>query len=112
MSEKDEKAGQAEKAEKAEKQEVSSASQANLEAIMHIPLEVSVELGRVRLPLHEVVRLNRGTVLQLHKEANATVEILANGTVFAQGEVVKADGKLGVRVTEVVSPAERVRALA
>jgi len=93
-------------------QAASTESQPNLEAIMHIPLEVSVELGRVRMPLHEVMRLSRGTVLQLHKEANATVEILANGTVFAQGEVVKADGKLGVRVTEVVSPAERVRALA
>ena len=85
---------------------------ANLEAIMHIPLEVSVELGRIDVPLHEVVRMGRGTVLKLHKEANAMVDILANGTVFARGEVVKADGKLGVRVTSVVAPSERIRALA
>jgi len=85
---------------------------ANLEAIMHIPLEVSVELGRIEVPLHEVVRMGRGTVLKLHKEANAMVDILANGTVFARGEVVKADGKLGVRVTSVVAPTERIRALA
>lgn len=103
---------QAEQEQAQEQETAATEVQPNLEAIMHIPLEVSVELGRVRMPLHEVVRLSRGTVLQLHKEANATVEILANGTVFAQGEVVKADGKLGVRVTEVVSPAERVRALA
>ncbi len=86
--------------------------QPNLEAIMHIPLEISVELGRVRMPLHELVHLDRGSVVQLHKEANAVVQILANGAVFAQGEVVKADGKLGVRVTEVVSPTERALALA
>lgn len=84
----------------------------NLEAIMHVPLEVSIELGRISIPLHTVVRMSRGTVLKMEKEADAVVDILANGTVFARGEVVKADGKLGVRVTEVVSPTERIRALA
>jgi len=83
----------------------------NLEALMHVPLEVSVELGRVKLPLHSVVRMGRGTVLKLNKDAEALVEILANGAVFARGEVVKADGKLGIRVTDVVPPAERIRAL-
>ena len=83
----------------------------NLEALMHVPLEVSVELGRVKVPLHTVVRMGRGTVLKLQKEADALVEILANGAVFARGEVVKADGKLGVRITDVVPPAERIRAL-
>ena len=83
----------------------------NLEALMHVPLEVSIELGRVKLPLHSVVRMGRGTVLKLNKDADALVEILANGAVFARGEVVKADGRLGVRVTDVVPPAERIRAL-
>jgi len=83
----------------------------NLEALMHVPLEVSVELGRVKIPLHTVVRMGRGTVLKLQKEAEALVDILANGAVFARGEVVKADGKLGVRITDVVPPAERIRAL-
>ncbi|OIO68453.1 MAG: flagellar motor switch protein FliN [Zetaproteobacteria bacterium CG1_02_55_237] len=78
---------------------------------MHVPLEVSVELGRVKVPLHTVVRMGRGTVLKLQKEADALVDILANGAVFARGEVVKADGKLGVRITDVVPPAERIRAL-
>lgn len=98
--------------EAAQASAASADGSANLEAIMHIPLEVSVELGRVSIPLHEVVRMGRGTVLKLHKEANAMVEILANGTVFARGEVVKADGKLGVRITSVVAPSERIRALA
>jgi len=83
----------------------------NLEALMHVPLEVSVELGRVKVPLHTVVRMGRGTVVKFQKEAEALVEILANGSVFARGEVVKADGKLGVRITDVVPPAERIRAL-
>ena len=86
-------------------------SPSNLESLMHIPLEVSVELGRVKLPLHEVVRIGRGTVLQMQKEADSQVDILANGSIFARGEVVKADGKLGVRITNIVTPAERIRAL-
>lgn len=83
----------------------------NLESLLHIPLEVSVELGRIRLPLHSVVRIGRGTVLQMNKEADSQVEILANGSIFARGEVVKANGKLGVRITDIVTPAERIRSL-
>jgi len=91
--------------------EASENNSSNLESLMHIPLEVSVELGRVKLPLHSVVRIGRGTVLQMGKEADSHVDILANGSIFAHGEVVKADGKLGVRITNIVTPAERVRAL-
>lgn len=83
----------------------------NLEAILHVPLEVSVELGRVRMPLRDVTRLAKGMVVELQKEANAHVDILANGKVFARGEVVSADGKLGVRITEVVSPGNRIQSL-
>ena len=86
-------------------------SPSNLEAMMHIPLEISVELGRVKLPLHSVVRIGRGTVLQMQKEADSQVEILANGSIFARGEVVKADGKLGVRITDIVTAAERINSL-
>jgi len=83
----------------------------NLDAIMHVPLEVSVELGRVEMPLHAVARLHRGTVVDLKKEADAEVEILANGQVFARGEVVSADGKLGVRIVDIVPSGERIRSL-
>ncbi len=83
----------------------------NLEAIMHVPLAISVELGRVQLPLHIVSRLHRGMVLDLKKEPNAEVDILANGRVFARGEVVSADGKLGVRVVEVVPQGDRIQSL-
>ncbi|RMH51209.1 MAG: flagellar motor switch protein FliN [Zetaproteobacteria bacterium] len=87
------------------------AGKPNLEAIMHVPLEVSVELARITLPLHNVARLHRGMVVELDKDANAEVDILANGMVFARGEVVSIDGKLGVRVIEVVPPSERIRSL-
>jgi len=83
----------------------------NLESIMHIPLELTVELGRISMPLQDVTRLARGAVIEMQKEANAGVDILANGIVFARGEVVSADGKLGVRVMEVVSTGSRVDAL-
>lgn len=84
----------------------------NLESIMHIPLQVSVELGRVQLPLHAVARLGRGAVVDLQKEAGAPVEICANGRAFARGEIVSADGKLGVRILEILPAGERIQTLA
>jgi len=86
-------------------------SKPNLEAIMHVPLEVSVELARISMPLHAVSRLHRGMVVELNKDANAEVDILANGLIFARGEVVSIEGKLGVRVIEVVPASDRIRSL-
>jgi len=83
----------------------------NLEAIMHVPLEISVELGRIKLPLHTIARLNRGMVIEMNKEANAEVQILANGSIFAKGEVVSTGDKLGVRITEIVPAAARISSL-
>jgi len=84
---------------------------ANLETIMHVPLEISVELGRVKMPLHQIARMNKGMVIELNKEANAEVQILANGSIFAKGEVVSTGDKLGVRITEVVSASARINTL-
>jgi len=84
---------------------------ANLEAIMHVPLEISVELGRVKLPLHTIARMNRGMVIEMNKEANAEVQILANGTIFAKGEVVSTGDHLGVRITEIIPAAARISSL-
>ncbi|MDQ6972135.1 MAG: FliM/FliN family flagellar motor switch protein [Mariprofundaceae bacterium] len=89
----------------------SSTADVSLENIMHIPLQVSVELGRINMPLHMVARLARGTVVDMQKEAGASVDICANGKVFAKGEVVSADGKLGVRILEVTSAGDRIRSL-
>ena len=86
-------------------------SAVNLENIMHIPLQISVELGRIQMPLHAAARLSRGTVVDMQKEAGSSVDICANGKVFARGEVVSADGKLGVRILEVTSTGDRIRTL-
>lgn len=88
-----------------------SGQTANLETIMHVPLEISVELGRVKMPLHQIARMNKGMVIELNKEANAEVQILANGSIFAKGEVVSTGDKLGVRITEVVSASDRISSL-
>jgi len=88
-----------------------SGQAANLETIMHVPLEISVELGRVKMPLHQIARMNKGMVIELNKEANAEVQILANGSIFAKGEVVSTGDKLGVRITEVVSASARINSL-
>ncbi|GMQ99676.1 MAG: hypothetical protein BMS9Abin18_0499 [Zetaproteobacteria bacterium] len=89
---------------------VSTASP-NLESLMHIPLQVSVELGRIQLPLHVVARLVRGAVVDMQKEAGSSVDICANGKAFAKGEIVSADGKLGVRILEVTSTSDRIHSL-
>jgi len=91
--------------------EADNAQKANLEAIMHVPLEISVELGRVQLPLHVIARMNRGMVIEMNKDANAEVQILANGSIFAKGEVVSTGDKLGVRITEIVPASARIDTL-
>jgi len=88
-----------------------SAASPNLEGIMHIPLQISVELGRIQLPLHVVARLGRGAVVDMRKEAGSSVDICANGKVFAKGEIVSADGKLGVRILEVTPASDRIHSL-
>lgn len=91
--------------------EADNAQKANLEAIMHVPLEISVELGRIQLPLHVIARMNRGMVIEMNKDANAEVQILANGSIFAKGEVVSTGDKLGVRITEIVPASARINTL-
>jgi len=103
--------GNAEKTVKETSTTGESPHRVNLEAIMHVPLDISVELGRTQMPLHDVARLNHGMVVELDKEANAQVNILANGSVFARGEVVSTGDKLGVRITEIVPASARVSAL-
>jgi len=95
----------------AEDRDIEKIDSPNLENIMHIPLQISVELGRIQMPLHMVAQLARGTVVNMQKEAGASVDICANGKMFAKGEVVSADGKLGVRILEVTSTSERIRSL-
>ena len=90
-----------------------SASQppANMELILDIPLEITVELGRTRMLIGELLKLGQGSVVELSKLAGETLEILANKKLIARGEVVVIKEKYGIRVTEIVSPMERIEGL-
>jgi len=80
----------------------------NLEMILDIPLEVSVELGRRRMPIHELLKLNQGSVVELSKLAGEPLDILVNRKLVARGEAVVVNEKFGVRLTDIVSPNERI----
>jgi flagellar motor switch protein FliN len=89
----------------------SASGPANMEFILDIPLEVTVELGRTKLLIHELLKLGQGSVIELSKLAGETLEILANQKLIARGEAVVLNEKYGVRLTEVVSPMERIERL-
>ena len=83
----------------------------SLDFILDIPLEVSVELGRTRMVINDLLQLGQGSVIELTKLAGEPLEILVNNKLVARGEVVVVNEKFGVRVTDIVSPMERVKSL-
>jgi flagellar motor switch protein FliN/FliY len=83
----------------------------NLELILDVPLAVTVELGRVRMPVRELLGLSAGSVVELTKLAGEPLDVLINGKPVARGEAVMVNDKFGVRLTEIVSPTERVERL-
>ncbi len=83
----------------------------NMDFILDIPIEVTVELGRSKMLVNELLQLGRGSVIELSKLAGETLEILANQKLIARGEVVVVNDKYGVRLTEVISPMERIERL-
>lgn len=83
----------------------------NLSFILDIPLEVTVQLGRTHMLVNDLLKLGQGSVIELEKMAGETLEILANQKLVARGEVVVINEKFGIRVTEIISPMERVEKL-
>ena len=83
----------------------------NLDALLDVPVTLSVEIGRSRVPIKHLLSLNQGSVLELDKEVNEPLDLLVNGTLMARGEVVTVDGKFGLRLIDIVSPAERLKKL-
>lgn len=97
---------------KPETKEIAQPSEAlNLHFILDIPLEVSVELGRTRITIHELLQLGQGSVIELNKLASEPLEILVNQKLVARGEVVVVNEKFGIRLTDIISADERVRQL-
>jgi len=84
---------------------------ASLDLILDVPLAVSVELGRVRMTVRELLALGAGSVIELVKAAGEPLDVLINGRPVARGEAVMVNEKFGVRLTEIVSPTERVERL-
>ena len=84
----------------------------DMDFILDIPLEVSVELGRTKMLINDLLQLGQGSVIELSKLAGEPLEILVNRKLVARGEVVVVNEKFGVRLTDVISPMERIRQLA
>jgi flagellar motor switch protein FliN/FliY len=79
--------------------------------VMDIPLAISVELGRTKMLIGELLQLNEGSVLELSKLAGEPLDVLVHGKLVARGEAVVVNDKFGIRLTDIVSPSERIQTL-
>ncbi|MCG5055554.1 MAG: flagellar motor switch protein FliN [Myxococcales bacterium] len=82
-----------------------------LEILLDVPLDISVELGRSRMSIQELLNLGPGSVVELDKVAGEPLDILVNQRLVARGEAVVVNDKFGVRITDIISPSERVARL-
>ncbi len=82
-----------------------------LELILDIPVHLTVELGRTKLAIRNLVQLAQGSIVELDRLAGEPLDVLVNGCLIAQGEVVVVNDKFGIRLTDVIAPEERVRRL-
>ena len=93
-------------------QDAPGKQQANsMDFILDVPLEITVELGRTTMVISDLLKLSQGSVIELAKAAGETLEILANQKLIARGETVVVNDRFGVRLTEVISPSERIEGL-
>lgn len=83
----------------------------NLDMVMDIPINLSLELGHTRMSIRELLRLSQGSVVKLDRPGGDPLDILVNGCLVARGEVVVVNERFGVRITDIVSPEERIRRL-
>lgn len=83
----------------------------NLNMILDIPLRVTVELGRTKMPVNELLNLTQGSVIELSKLAGEPMEVLVNDKLIARGEAVVVNEKFGVRLTDIISTTERIEQL-
>lgn len=83
----------------------------NLDVILDIPVTVSMEIGRTRISIRNLLQLNQGSVVELDRLAGEPMDVLVNGTLIAHGEVVVVNEKFGIRLTDVISAQERIKKL-
>ena len=89
----------------------SAAGGHDLNMILDIPVQLTVELGRTRIPIKHILQLAQGSVVELDALAGEPMDVLVNGFLIAQGEVVVVNDKFGIRLTDIVTPSERMRRL-
>jgi len=83
----------------------------NLNVIMEIPVTLSMEIGRTQISIRNLLQLNQGSVVELDRLAGEPMDVMVNGTLVAHGEVVVVNEKFGIRLTDIISPQERVKKL-
>ena len=83
----------------------------DINMILDIPVQLTVELGRTRIPIKHILQLAQGSVVELDALAGEPMDVLVNGYLIAQGEVVVVNDKFGIRLTDIVTPSERLRRL-
>lgn len=84
-------------------------SSSDINMVLDIPVQLSVELGRTKVPIKHILQLGQGSVVELDALAGEPMDVLVNGYLIAQGEVVVVNDKFGIRLTDVVTPSERLR---
>ncbi len=83
----------------------------DLDMVMDIPVQLTVELGRTKIPIKHILQLAQGSVVELDGMAGEPMDVLVNGCLIAQGEVVVVNEKFGIRLTDIITPSERLRRL-
>ena len=86
-------------------------AEVNLDMILDVPVTLAMEVGRTRISIRNLLQLNQGSVVELDRSAGEPLDVFVNGTLVAHGEVVVINDRFGIRLTDVISPAERVRKL-
>ena len=94
-----------------EKTSSENAREVNIDVILDVPVTLSMEVGRTRIPIRNLLQLNQGSVVELDRAAGEPLDVFVNGTLVAHGEVVVVNEKFGIRLTDVISPAERIKKL-
>lgn len=89
----------------------SPTGQPDLDVILDIPVNISMEVGRTSITIRNLLQLNQGSVIELDRLAGEPLDVLVNGTLIAHGEVVVVNEKFGIRMTDVISPSERIKKL-
>ena len=98
-------------AEQEEDTEISPEEHKGLDVVLDIPVTISMEIGRTLITIRNLLQLNQGSVVELDRVAGEPMDVLVNGCLIAHGEVVVVNEKFGIRLTDVISPIERVKKL-